>query len=273
MQIETGLAGKATTLVAGFTFAVLGPLAALDIERFPGTSSTSDSSTLESSGEIVQGVDLNFNDHFDVYATDSQMHGQGGWRGWDNVPGAGAFTRSTQDRSAPNSVEIVGAADLVHQFTGITAGTWTFTAWQYITAPFTGESYFILLNDYNEPDGAPKNWSTQVKFDSVTDTLFHDSVGTPCTGSLPIVYDAWVEIRVVIDLVLDSQSFFYGGSLLSTCSWTDGASGNGFLAIEAVDLFAFTGTVVFYDDISLSNLPFEDGFETGDARRWHFATP
>src|SRR4030067_3611190 len=93
------------------------------------------------------------------------MHGQGGWKGWDNSPAAGALTSDDQARSVPNSVAILGASDLTHPYAGYTSGAWTYTAWQYIPTDFTGTSYFILLNTYN--DGGPYNWSTEVSFDSV----------------------------------------------------------------------------------------------------------
>ena len=43
-----------------------------------------------------------------------------------------------------------------------------------------------------------------------------------------------------------------------------------FYDATAVDLFANGASSVFYDDISVSNLPFLDDFETGDTRRWHW---
>lgn len=80
--------------------------------------------------EAPRGVTANWIDHIDLYATGSQMIGQGGWEGWAGDPNVGALTSAAQARSAPNSVEVVGATDLVHQYSGYTTGTWTFTAWQ-----------------------------------------------------------------------------------------------------------------------------------------------
>ncbi len=64
----------------------------------------------------------NWSDNFDSYATDLSLHGVGGWKGWGNDSAATAYTRDTQARSTPNSVEIVGASDLVHEYTGYTSG-------------------------------------------------------------------------------------------------------------------------------------------------------
>ena len=82
---------------------------------------------------------VDWSENFDGYATGSQMHGQGGWKGWFNDPVGGALTSSAQARSAPNSVAIVGASDLVHEYVA-TDGLWIYTAWQFIPAAFTGES-------------------------------------------------------------------------------------------------------------------------------------
>lgn len=215
----------------------------------------------------------NWTEHFDIYATGSQMHGQGGWKGWGNVAGAGALTSSTQARSPLNSVDTLGATDLVHEYVGYSGGVWTYTAWQYIPTGTTGDAYFILLNSYDDA-GTTNNWSTQVCFDQATNTVV-DDVAANCTGPGPIaiVHDQWVEIRVVIDLDANTQTFYYNGTQLYTDSWTEHISGGGALNFGAVDLFANGSSSVFYDDISLSNLPFSDGFESGDTREWHSTVP
>ena len=101
---------------------------------------------------------VDWSDTFDSYATGSQIHGQGGWKGWANDPSAGALASSAQARSVPNSAAIVGASDLVHEYSGYTSGPWVYTAWQYAPTDMTGVSYFILLNQYDDA-GATNNLS------------------------------------------------------------------------------------------------------------------
>lgn len=220
--------------------------------------------------EATRGVTMNWIDHIDTYATGSQMIGQGGWEGWGGVPTVGALTTDAQARSAPNSIEVVGATDLVHQYAGYTSGTWTFTAWQYIPTGFTGQSYFILLNTY--PATVNGNWSFQVCADAAGGVV-RDDVGGTCAGAgatLPLIFDQWVEIKAVVDLDTDTQTVTYGGQLLFSGPWSTHISATGgAVNIAAVDLFANTGSSVFYDDISLSNLPFVDGFESGTTVEWH----
>ncbi|HNB51816.1 MAG TPA: FixG Ig-like domain-containing protein, partial [Anaerolineales bacterium] len=193
-----------------------------------------------------------WSDNFDSYPTGQNLHGIGGWKGWGNSAGASASTTAAQALSAPNSVDILGASDLVHEYTGSTTGQWVYTAWQYIPNTATGQTYFILLNQYDD-GGSSNNWSTQVCFDTGTNLLY-DAIGTSCTGTntLSIVYDQWVEIRVEIDLDADTQSFYYNNQLLYSDTWTGHVSGSGIANIGAVDLFANNASSVYYDDISLA---------------------
>ena len=39
------------------------------------------------------------------------------------------------------------------------------------------------------------------------------------------------------------------------------------------DQFANVATSAFYDDISVSDLPFGDGFEGGNTQAWHMTVP
>ena len=192
-----------------------------------------------------------WSDNFDGYPIGSQMHGQGGWKGWANSPAAGALTSDVEAISTPNSVAIVGASDLVHEYAGYSSGEWTYTAWQFVPSDFTGQSYFILLNQYDDA-GLTNNWSVQVFIDGATNTV--ENYGAT-GGTLPLIKGTWVELRVEIDLNSDSQSFFYNNELLYTATWTSEQGAPGILNIAAVDLFANTASVVYYDDISLTTTP------------------
>jgi len=212
--------------------------AAADGEGDPGVVPDGDS----------RGVE--FEENFDAYADGSQVIGQGGWQGWDGSAAAGALVSSAFSLSAPHSVDILGASDLVQQFVGRTSGQWVLTAWVYVPSGTTnGPTFFILLNTY--ADFGPYNWSTQVQFDDTTGMAVDIDGGS----MLPLVTDAWVEIRVEIDLDADVQNFFYNGALLFSDTWTGHASGGGALNIAAVDLFANNASSVFYDDISLCPAP------------------
>lgn len=269
MKKQTWLAASALTLVA----ALVG-VAPADAGTAPRDPNLDGGFVLGPVLDAQQGTAVNWIDHFDTYVLDSQIHGQGGWTGWGDTAANGAFVRDDFSRTAPHSIEIAPTSDLVQEYDGYTSGTWTLTAQQYIPAAFSGQHYFLLLNTYvgATPTACPTcNWSTQVVFDSSSGTLGPDF--GPCSGSASFITDQWVPIRVVINLDTNNYDFFYNESLVYSCSWTEGASGGGALNIDALDLFANGSSNVYYDDISLSNLDFLDGFESGDTREWHYTEP
>ena len=185
-------------------------------------------------------------DNFDAY-TLGTIQGQGGWKGWANDPAGAGIVANAMAVSAPNSQAIFGAADSVHEYSGYTTGFWSYKAMQYIPLDFTGETFFILLNSYDDA-GTNLNWSVQVSFNGATNTVLNNGI---TGGTLPMVKGQWVEVRVDIDLINDAQSFYYNGNLLYTASWTDENTGGGALNIGAVDLFASGASVVYYDDMAL----------------------
>jgi hypothetical protein len=134
----------------------------------------------------------------------------------------------------------------VHTYAGYTSGQWIYTAWMQLLANFTGETYFIMLNTYAAGD-PNKNWSVQIHF------IDGEVRGDTAEGYWPLPWIAgeWVEIRLEIDLDADIQTVYYGGELLYTYSWSNGVSGGGQTAIEAVDLFGNGARTVYYDDMSL----------------------
>ena len=204
-----------------------------------------------------------WSDNFDSYSPGSQVVGQGGWEEWG--PGAGALVSSTQSRSTANSIDIVGATDLVHQYTGYTTGTWEYSAWQYIPSGTTGNTYFIMMSQY----GATNKWAVQVQFSTTSGNVEADAGGGKATNAA-IVYDKWVQIQVVIHLDDDWCQFYYNGVLLDSAvvadhavhgggwTWTYGPFGNatygGPLEIGALDLYANSASSVYYDDISLTKM-------------------
>ena len=198
---------------------------------------------------LVSAAGGPWSDNFDSYTNGSNIHGQGGWKGWDNIPGNGGTVTTAQARSAPNSLETDAVEDVVHEYS-VTDGQWVYTAWQYIPGNFVGQHYFIMLNTY--ADGGTNNWTLQLCFDSTSGNVFDDSGATCAGNSLPFVTDQWAEIRVEIDLDADSFDLFYnGGQLITGGVWSQHTSGGGVTSIGAVDLWSNGGTPVYYDDMSL----------------------
>ncbi len=188
----------------------------------------------------VASAGVLFEEDFDAYFTGSSLHGQGGWKGWDNDPSWTAFTWLAPANSAPNSAEIDGSADLVHEF-GFAGGILELTAMQYIPRSSSGQSYFILLNEYS--DGGPYEWSVELNFNMDSGVIFSD-IGF---GSLPIQWDKWVQLRFVIDLDSYTVSEYYDGTLLSPAyPWNSNT-------FQAIDLWANNADPIYYDDFSITD--------------------
>lgn len=186
---------------------------------------------------------------FDAYTAGTGLFGQGGWTAWDDDIMWDSLVSDAHSNSPANSVDIVRNSDTVYRFDQnlgtIDCGQWTLTAMQFVPMNLAGESYFILLNEYI--NGGPNNWSTQVHFDSVTQTVIADFSGE----TLPLVTGQWVPIQVDIDLQADTQTFSYNGQVLYAGTWTEQVSGGGQLQLQAMDLFANAASSVFYDDFQL----------------------
>jgi hypothetical protein len=181
-----------------------------------------------------------FMDNFDSYTPGAAN--QGGWKGWDNTSSAEGVISTTLSLSSPNSLEISGAADAVHEFTGATSGVWTFSMLQYVPGSSTGSTYVILMNDY--ADGGPYDWSVQLNCDMTAGTINSELYGS---GSTTLLTDQWVELKFVIDFGSNSITEYYNGATLSTHAWTTGTV----VGMKAVDLYANGSDPVYYDNVQL----------------------
>ena len=195
------------------------------------------------SGSVSADV---FTDDFEPYATGKTLHGQGGWKGWDNNPGAGATVSTKFAFSGVKSVEVLGSSDLVHEFKRA-GGTWSFSIRQYIPSGGTGLSFVILLNRYK--DGGSNgydDWSIQTRYDLATGAITCLHGGIP--GAAEIAFDRWVEIRLLINLDQNTFEEFYNGRRIAAGPWDDDAHGT----FQALDLFGNGSSPVYYDDIQIA---------------------
>ncbi len=182
-----------------------------------------------------------FFEDFESYTAGSAIHGKGGWKGWNNEPGAGAPVSDAYAFSGTNSVEIVPAADLVHEF-DVTGGLWILTAMQYIPSGTSGTTWFILLNTYS--DNGSQDWSVQTQFNMSEGTI----VSSYDTGTLAtIVHDAWVEIKCVIDLDNNTVDEYYDGDLITTHQWDNDQHDT----LQVIDLYGNGASSIYYDDIKI----------------------
>ncbi|HTF89692.1 MAG TPA: hypothetical protein VK843_14855 [Planctomycetota bacterium] len=214
--------------------------------------------------QIVRvGDEIGWSDNLDFYTYAAMLANPGGWTGWDGSVLVDPDLSQAIVRSAPNSLKLSQNSEMVMTHSGLTTGKHTFTAHQWIPgpasgAPLTEPTEVLLYNTYQL--GGPFAASVHVTFDPVTATWTADA-GSAASASGPLVSDQWCEIRAEIDLDTDQVELFYNGqSMAPTYSWTGGALGGAFGALEiaAIDLRAFTSSAnsaVYYDDVSLLAVP------------------
>jgi len=194
------------------------------------------------------GVNAAVTDDFESYAVGSNIHGQGGWKGWDNTASAGATISDAFAASGTKSVNITGGSDLVREFVGVTSGVWSLTVKQFIPSTSSGTSYFILMNKYKDLGAAADyNWSAQIQHNMASGYLTNDLTGV----SAALVKNAWVDYRFDIDLDQGRVSEYYNNQLLGTRLWQDG----GVNALAAIDLYANNAGPIYYDNFSLTQVP------------------
>lgn len=179
-------------------------------------------------------------ENFDSYADGTQIHGISPWEGWGGDPAAGALVTSLYSASGPNSLAIAAGSDLVANLSGYVGGQWVITANTYVPTEATGNNYFILMDGY----ASGNDWAAQVLFEAGNDRIV-DADNTAAT--VPLVRDAWVELRADIDLDANTLAISYGGTpLVVSRTW----SAENKLTIEAIDLYNDGGaSTIYYDDI------------------------
>ena len=219
----------------------------LMIVTVPAVTATSNFEAMDLT--LVPTGTFYWTEDFDSYTAGQNLHQVGGWKGWDNDPGATAFVSDDYALSSPHSVKIEAGADLVHEYSGFTTGNYTYITHVYIPGDFDGLSYFIMLSDYTDGAGQANQWAVQLRFDSSIGMVEYEADGIQDI----LITDQWIELRVEIDLDNDWHEFWYDGYLLHAKNWTAGPNnGNtGFLNIAAVDLFANGASPVYYDGFTL----------------------
>ena len=113
---------------------------------------------------------------------------------------------------------------------------------QYIPGNATGETFFILMNQYADGAAADKDWSTQLNFNMNTNKV----------GSVNLVRDQWKEVRVEVDLVGNTRREYYDNNLIATDIWY---GPNGAAKIAAIDLYGNNASPVYYDDLRMAPVP------------------
>ncbi len=192
-----------------------------------------------------------FFDDFEAYVSEESLTEQSDWETWNNA-GAAADGNVSSDfaASGENSLMLSNAADIVMLFSDITSGIWSVKANWLVSSEQMAITYFLLLNTYAH--NGTQNWSVQVAFDAAQSVIRDELSGAG--GTLPLVFDEWMEIQVIIDFDADSYTLSIGGAqLVSGASFmTDGQ-----LALECIDLYSDSATgfnATYVDDVQVTKV-------------------
>ena len=190
------------------------------------------------------GARAAWSDGFEGYDVGTGVISKGAWVGWEGAAGNDGVVTSDQAHSGDNSLQVGGEAmvDIVPQFSGVTSGVWTFSAWTYIPSGTTGGFDMGGLSRHKNFQGAGNTqWFGHLGFG-----LGDGTNGT--FGSEAVQYDTWVEINSVLDIDAHTFDLYYDGAPSGSGAWGAGLDS----ALVGLDVWTGAGAGVMYvDDMSL----------------------
>ena len=180
-------------------------------------------------------------ENFDSLDVGTNMHNVEGWEGWYGNESAGGYVTADQAYSGNRSLECSSPIDAAPHWKRITSGSWTLTTMQYVPSTSTsGITYYNVMHSYEPSTSGSAGWLFEAILDLATgDIRISDDV------RLPLVRDAWAEIRVELNFDSNVSNFYYNGALLGT-SYVEG--------LAAINPWTNNGDVIYYDDIILFSL-------------------
>lgn len=188
-----------------------------------------------------------FSEDFESYPDGSLLDGQGGWRGWDGLGDTVSTVTSANAFDGTQALAYSTGTDVIQEF-DLHSGRWVITANVFIPSGLSGGHWLVFLNQYD--DAGPYEWGGQIEFDSNSGMLRCDCGGTDA-AVVPMVVDAWAEVRLVVDIDNDQAELSYDGNLLVNWVWTSGFTGAaGYLVpgFEAFDIWSPDGSATAYVD-------------------------
>jgi len=197
-----------------------------------------------------------WSDDFDSYSPGTNIVGQGGWREFNGVPGGSSVVSNTFALSAPHSVATRRFSNTIREFSGYTSGRWIFKTQVYIPSTTTDEFWFQFMSFYK--DNGPYFWTVSIELNSPSPGTALVWGGANGNGQVGVVYDRWAELKLVIDLNLDTIEIFYDGQpTVPPYQYTRGYDGigTGPKEIRAVELHWIgnntSGQKIYFDDFQL----------------------
>ncbi|KPL20797.1 MAG: hypothetical protein AMJ75_11180, partial [Phycisphaerae bacterium SM1_79] len=179
-------------------------------------------------------------ENFDSLAVGTNMQSVAGWEGWYGDESVAGHVTDEQAYSGNHSLRFTRPVDASPFWTSPTSGKWVLSTMQYVpSAASTGDAYYGVLHSYQEGTAGSAGWITEVISDFATGEVY---ISGGDTARVPLVRDAWAEIRTELDFDSQVATFYYNDELLGTRSAT---------SLEGFDLWANSDDVMYFDDFWL----------------------
>ena len=180
------------------------------------------------------------NENFDSLAVGTNMQSVAGWEGWYGDESVAGHVTDEQAHSGNNSLRFTRPVDASPFWTSPTSGNWVLSTMQYVpSAASGGDAYYGVLHSYEEGTAGSAGWITEVISDFATGDV---RISGGDTARVPLVRDAWVEIRTELNFDSSVATFYYNDELLGTRSAT---------SLAGFDLWANSDDVMYFDDFWL----------------------
>ena len=177
-----------------------------------------------------------FSDNFDSYTVGSHLAQTAtgtAWTTWNHLPGGteDGVISSTYAASAPNSLYITGANDVIYPFSNQTSGNYTLDFDYYI--PSTGNGAYFNIQHYYSPG---IQWSFECYMTNAGTGYVHIG-GTNHNFTYP--QNTWFHISNAINLDNDSITITINNNVVGTWPFHyTGDNTNGLCQLGSIDFYA-----------------------------------
>ena len=180
-----------------------------------------------------------WSDDFESYEAGSELTGQGGWSNWFSNVGTTGMVSDKYAFSGRNSLEVGLTTDTVQQW-DLRGGRYILTVRQYIPSGSSGTSIFALCSRYG---AGSQEMNLLTRYQLSSGTITSDRAGLT---SIQIIYDEWVEIKVIIDLDTRIVEEYYDAELIFRGIWSANNTW------QNVDIWSDGASPIYYDDFRLT---------------------
>ena len=180
-----------------------------------------------------------WSDNFESYEAGSELTGQGGWSNWYNRAGVTGMVSDKYAFRGRNSLEVGPATDTVQEW-DLRGGRYILTVRQYIPSGSSGTSIFALCSRYG---AGSQEMNLLTRYQLSSGTITSDRAGLT---SIQIIYDEWVEIKVIIDLDTRIVEEYYDAELIVRGIWSANNTW------QNVDIWSDGASPIYYDDFRLT---------------------